>query len=53
MKYVREGDFLAVDIEKGMQDGQVQSNCSVHFLDICAMRCDLVCAFLLYFVNIR
>ena len=23
VKYVRDGDFLTVDIEKGMQDGQV------------------------------
>lgn len=27
VKYVREGNFINVDIEKGMQDGQVENNC--------------------------
>lgn len=29
VKYVREGDFVTVDTENGMQDGQVQSKCII------------------------
>ena len=34
VKYVREGDFINVDIEKGMQNGQVQSYCLLFLLVI-------------------
>jgi len=29
VKYIRERDFINVDIEKGMQDGQVESKCVI------------------------